>query len=99
MSSFPKGKRILQLLLRREDLVAMRSSAIFPLVALTGALLLWLSWRFIPVSDPRLLINWLAAGGIICSFFLTFQLYRTDLRRRKAEARAKTSEFKFGQLY
>src|ERR1700744_1804652 len=99
MPSFPKGRRFLQLLLRREDLAAMRTQYIFPVSAIAALGLLGIAWRLFPLVDTRLLADYLAAGGISCSLFLAYKLYLSDQRRRKAESRARTSEFKFDQLY
>jgi len=99
MPPFYKQKRFVQLLLRREDMSAMKNNYLFPLLGLTICTAIVVLWKLIPANDTQSFMTCLAAIGIIFSFFLAFKLSAVDQRRRKAESQARSSEIKFNKLY
>lgn len=99
MPPFYKGKKFVQLLLRKEDMRAMKNSYLLPFGFTISFILLYIIFRNPFAVDQITLLSWLATIGIMASFILAFKLVRVDQRRRKAEGKLKSSDIKFDKLY
>jgi PAS domain S-box-containing protein len=99
MPPFNQRKRFVQLLLRKDDMRAMKNSYLLPLGFMLCCVFLFVIFKNpFAVYEVRLL-SWIASTGIMASFILAFKLVKVDQRRRKAEAKLKSSDIKFDKLY
>lgn len=99
MPQFNKGKRLAQLLLRKEDLRVKGNNQLLLLLVLITGLGLWMLYQLSLIEAPQTFGNWVAIAATAGCFFLAFKLSAADGRRRRAEAKAKASDLKFNKLY